>query len=123
VMGDYDRRLAQAQDFADGWQQRAEAAEAERDRLRESARLANIAANIAAEAVGNMAERCSALLVEQERLRALAFLVYRTLSDEPIDSLDWLTPQHRDLLAQVVSDLSPHLDGDAGTSEAAGREP
>lgn len=47
---------------------------------------------------------------ENARLRALAFLVYRTLSDEPIETLEWLTPEHRDLLAQVVSDLSPHLN-------------
>lgn len=49
-------------------------------------------------------------VTERDRLRTVAFMLYRTLSDEPIEDLEWLTPEYRDLLAHVVNDLSPHLN-------------
>jgi hypothetical protein len=53
---------------------------------------------------------CNEIVAERDQLRALVFLLYRSLSDEPIDGLMWLRPEHRDLLARVVDDLSPHLN-------------
>lgn len=52
----------------------------------------------------------ASLTAERDRLRALAFTLYRTLSDEPLDTLRWLSSEHRELLLDVVDQLGPHLD-------------
>ena len=42
---------------------------------------------------------------ERDRLRALSFLLYRTLHDGPVDDIPWLLPWARDLLKDVVSEM------------------
>jgi hypothetical protein len=63
-MDDYDRRLAQAQDWAAGWQKRALSAEAERDRLRATIRGALVDARAARDAM-NEPEDCFASVIEE----------------------------------------------------------
>lgn len=68
-MGDYDRRLAQAQDFADGWQRRAEAAEAERDRLRAIVEDPHGAVEAMHRRLDESMSEQAVLVAERERLR------------------------------------------------------
>lgn len=56
------------------------------------------------------AERADAAEAERDRLRAVAFMLYRTLSDESIETIAWLSPDQKELLAQVVEVLSPRLE-------------
>lgn len=60
-------------------------------------------------AVADGLKHLSQQVSERDRLRALVFLLYRTLSDEPVETLTWLSPDQRQELAGIVAALNPHL--------------
>jgi hypothetical protein len=70
VRGRTGPALGMAMALAAEYLARAEAAEAERDRLRFDAKFANDAAEAAAKAVGDMAAKLSSVLEEREQMRA-----------------------------------------------------
>lgn len=49
--------------------------------------------------------------------RALAFMLYRTLADRPVDDLAWLTPEAKALLREIVHDLNPSVDPDTDRAD------
>lgn len=62
--------------------------------------------------VRSLKDDLDAAETERDRLRAVAFMLYRTLSDEPIETIAWLSPDQKELLAQVVEVLSPRLEAE-----------
>lgn len=84
--------------------ERAEAAEAERDQLRESVRPANTAAEAAAETVGNMAEKCSTLMAERDQLRAVLTDTWCALfgADRVGEGVELLSTEHAAMIPDTV---------------------
>lgn len=116
-MGDYDRRLAQAQDFTAGWQKRAEAAEAERDHergLRQGLdRLANTLFEERGEARAER-DRLRAIvdLVKEYRVQHGRFWLLENNEDEAVASAE----RDSQAWSKVVSALDA-LDGSAEVTD------
>lgn len=108
--------LEKVSDERDGWKatvtrmmEDEEALIAERDRrlaelahARTSAVVANDAADAAAEAVGAMAEKLTALLAERDRLRAITRDVWAALWHADPGEVELLSAEHEAMLPGVV---------------------